>query len=226
MNDPVIDVQALTKTFVSGSDRIRVLENISFQASEGESVSIVGASGCGKSTLLNLIGGLDSVDSGSIRVGDYPVTGLGEKGLTRYRSLGVGFVFQFHYLLKDFTALENVMLPMVMAGRGRSEASELAGHALEQVKVAGRSSHYPSQLSGGERQRIALARALVNDPALILADEPTGNLDEAHKSLVADLLFSLTAESGRTLVLVTHASDLAARADRRFRLSEGALVAE
>ena len=147
-----------------------------------------------------------------------------EKDLTEYRSRLVGFVFQFHYLLKDFTALENVMLPMVMAGTGKKAAAESAEAALERVGIAPRASHYPSQLSGGERQRAALARSLVNDPALILADEPTGNLDEEHKALTADLLFSLIADSGTSLVLVTHAPDLARRAQRRFTLRDGRLI--
>ena len=224
MSNPTLTVSHLFKSFDSGSDRLSVLEDISFAAEAGESLSIVGSSGCGKSTLLNLIGGLDTVDSGRITAGEFEVTGLSEKGLTDYRSRGVGFVFQFHYLLKDFTALENVMLPMVMTGSDRRLAAEAAESALEQVKVADRAGHYPAQLSGGERQRTALARALINDPALILADEPTGNLDDRHKALVADLLFRLTSEAGRTLILVTHAADLASRADRSFHLTEGALV--
>ena len=214
----------MSKSFLSGTDHLQVLRDVDLQARTGESVAVVGSSGCGKSTLLNLIGGLETADSGRIEACGYDVSALGEKGLTRYRSLGVGFVFQFHYLLKDFTALENVMLPMVMAGRSRREAAEAAEAALDEVKVADRMSHYPSQLSGGERQRAALARALVNNPGLILADEPTGNLDEAHKELVAELLFSLTSKAGKTLILVTHAPDLASRADLMFHLSEGALV--
>jgi len=138
--------------------------------------------------------------------------------------MGVGFVFQFHYLLKDFTAAENVMLPMVMSGRSRRESLDAAMAALESVKTSDRADHYPSQLSGGERQRVALARAVINDPPLVLADEPTGNLDEDHKEMVARLLFSLTAQAGKTLLLVTHAPDLASRADRTMRLSEGRLV--
>lgn len=223
MNNPLLKIEGLNKGFDSGSDRLAVLRDISLEVGAGESVAIVGSSGCGKSTLLNLIGGLDSADTGTIDASGYQVTSLSERGLTDYRTRGVGFVFQFHYLLKDFSALENVMLPIVMAGMDRKDAAEAAMAALERVHVAARASHFPSQLSGGERQRVALARALINNPGIILADEPTGNLDEAHKSMVADLLFSLTAEAGKILIIVTHAGDLAARAGRTYRLSEGTL---
>jgi len=217
-------VEGVYKTYLSGSEEIRVLRNASLQASAGESVAVVGASGCGKSTLLNLIGGLDKVDSGSIRACGYDVDRLSEKGLTTYRSRGVGFVFQFHYLLKDFTALENVMLPALMAGTARGRAKKNAETLLERVRISNRASHFPAQLSGGERQRVALARALINNPDLVLADEPTGNLDEDHKAIVSNLLFSETAESGRVLILVTHSRELASRANRRLRLSEGQLT--
>ena len=225
MNDHTLEITDVSKTYRSGSDDLRVLRDVNLRAGAGESVAIVGASGCGKSTLLNLIGGLDRADSGEIRSCGYPVHELDERQLTAYRTRGVGFVFQFHYLLKDFTALENVMLPMVMAGRSRRRAAADAREVLSRVRVAEREGHYPAQLSGGERQRVALARALVNDPDIILADEPTGNLDEDHKTMVADLLFSLTSDAGKTLILVTHALGLAARADRTYRLSEGRLVA-
>jgi len=217
-------VEGVYKTYLSGSEEIRVLRNANLQASAGESVAVVGASGCGKSTLLNLIGGLDRVDSGSIRACGYDVDRLSEKGLTTYRSRGVGFVFQFHYLLKDFTALENVMLPALMAGTARGRAKKNAETLLERVRISNRASHFPAQLSGGERQRVALARALINNPDLVLADEPTGNLDEDHKAIVSNLLFSETAESGRVLILVTHSRELASRANRRLRLSEGQLT--
>jgi len=217
-------VKGVCKTYLSGSEEIRVLRNASLQASLGESVAIVGASGSGKSTLLNLIGGLDRVDSGSIRACGYEVDRLGEKGLTAYRSRGVGFVFQFHYLLKDFTALENVMLPALMAGAANRGAKRDAGALLERVKMGSRASHFPAQLSGGERQRVALARALVNNPDLVLADEPTGNLDEDHKAIVSDLLFSETVGSGKVLILVTHSQELASKANRCLRLTEGKIT--
>jgi len=224
VNETTVILENVSKTFKSGSEDLRVLRDVNLTASAGESLAVVGASGCGKSTLLNLIGGLDKVDSGMIRSCGYEVSKLSEKQLTAYRSGGVGFIFQFHYLLKDFTAVENVMLPMLMKGSGRRKAQTAAMQLLEKVQVDKRSSHYPSQLSGGERQRVALARALINSPRLILADEPTGNLDEKHKALVADLLFALTADSGKTLLLVTHAADLAARAGSTLKLSEGQLI--
>ena len=224
VNEPTVILAQVYKSFRSGSDDLRVLRNVSLTAHEGDSIAVVGASGCGKSTLLNLIGGLDRADSGKISACGFEVSKLNEKELTAYRSGGVGFVFQFHYLLKDFTALENVMLPMLMTGSGQRKAADEARLLLDKVRVADRADHFPSQLSGGERQRVALARALINDPQLILADEPTGNLDDDHKALIADLLFSLTVESGKTLFLVTHATDLASRADSIMRLSEGQLI--
>jgi len=224
VSERIVLVEGVYKTYLSGSEEIRVLRNANLQASLGESVAVVGASGCGKSTLLNLIGGLDRVDSGSIRACGYEVDRLGEKSLTAYRSRGVGFVFQFHYLLKDFTALENVMLPALMAGTTRRRTKSDAEALLERVRMNNRASHFPAQLSGGERQRIALARALINNPDLVLADEPTGNLDEDHKAIVSDLLFSETAGLGKVLILVTHSQDLALRADRCLRLTEGQLT--
>ncbi len=225
MNEPTLVLEGVCKTYRSGSDELRVLRDVDFSAYAGESIAVVGASGCGKSTLLNLIGGLDRADSGVIRACGYEVSRMSENRLTEYRSAGVGFVFQFHYLLKDFTAEENIMLPMLMRGVGKKEARRAADEILSKVRVENRAGHYPAQLSGGERQRVALARALVNNPDLILADEPTGNLDEDHKAMVADLLFSLTADAGKTLILVTHSADLASRAGKILSLSEGRLVA-
>lgn len=223
MNNSTVDLKQVCKTYESGSENLKVLRDVNLTASAGDSIAVVGASGCGKSTLLNLIGGLDFADSGEISACGFDVTGLSERELTAYRSGGVGFIFQFHYLLKDFSALENVMLPMMMRGTGQKKSAKAAMQLLDQVQVGGRAGHFPAQLSGGERQRVALARALINDPQLILADEPTGNLDEEHKTMVADLLFSLTSDSGKTLILVTHALDLAARADRTMKLTEGQL---
>ena len=224
MNKPLLSVRGLVKSYDSGDEKLHVIRNVDLDVAAGESVAVTGASGCGKSTLLNLIGGLDRPDSGSIISGGFRVHNAAERDLTEYRSRLVGFVFQFHYLLKDFTALENVMLPMVMAGTGKKAAAVSAEAVLERVGIAPRAAHYPSQLSGGERQRAALARALVNKPALILADEPTGNLDEEHKAVTADLIFSLIADSGTSLIIVTHAPDLARRAERRFTLRDGCLA--
>lgn len=224
MNNPILSVRCLEKSYKSGSDTLNVLNNINLEVQAGESISIMGASGCGKSTLLNLIGGLDRVTAGKIDACGYPVDELSEKNLTSYRSRVIGFVFQFHYLLKDFTAQENIMLPMLMQGTSKKQAANHARQSLEQVGILDRSTHYPAQLSGGERQRVALARALINNPRLILADEPTGNLDEKHKSLVADLIFGVIRESGKSLLLVTHAEELAVRADTRYLIKEGQLL--
>lgn len=223
MNDTILSVRGVEKSYISGSEVLRVLKDVNLEVRTGESISIMGTSGSGKSTLLNLIGGLDKADSGEIHACGYNITGMGEKEATQYRSEVVGFVFQFHYLLKDFTALENVMLPMLMQGVSRKRAETRALEFLDQAGVAERSHHYPSQLSGGERQRAALARALVNNPKLIIADEPTGNLDEEHRAMVTDLIFDLLLESGKSLLLVTHAEDLARKADRMLYLKEGLL---
>lgn len=223
MNDVILKLDGVGKTYASDAEAIRVLEDVNLELHLGESVAIMGASGCGKSTLLNVIGGLDLADKGEILSCGYQVNRLGEKSLTQYRSDAVGFIFQFHYLLKDFSMLENVMLPMVMQGRSKRDARQISMDCLERMGIAERAHHYPSQLSGGERQRAAFARALINNPQLLLADEPTGNLDEKHKSMVADLIFSLIAETRKSLVLVTHSASMAQRANRQFILREGRL---
>lgn len=223
MNNAILHMSHVEKSYQSGSDVIKVLKDVNLTVHSGESIAIMGTSGCGKSTLLNLIGGLDKLDGGIINSCGYPVNTLDEKNLSTYRSEVIGFVFQFHYLLKDFTAIENVMLPMVMQGARHKQAHEAAAEALEQVGLGNRAKHYPSQLSGGERQRAALARALINKPKLILADEPTGNLDEENKEKIAELIFSLLIESGKALLLVTHAKNLADRASKSYLLKEGLL---
>ncbi|MCK5235642.1 MAG: ABC transporter ATP-binding protein [Deltaproteobacteria bacterium] len=221
MNKPTVILAQVYKTYRSGSDDLRVLRNVSLTAHEGESIAVVGASGCGKSTLLNLIGGLDQADSGKISACGFEVSKLNEKELTAYRSGGVGFMFQFHYLLKDFTALENVMLPMLMTGSGQRKAADEARLLLDKVRVADRADHFPSQLSGGERQRVALARALINDPQLILADEPTGNLDKKTGEEVFRLLLDKNKKEGITLVVVTHNEQLASMMNRRLEMTDG-----
>ena len=180
-------------------------------------------SGSGKSTLLSIIGGLDHATSGSVRVGDWNLPSLGERKRTEYRATCVGFVFQFHYLLKDFDALENVALPAYMCGLPRKEAMDKAEALLSDVGLADRLHHFPSQLSGGERQRTAIARALVNNPPLLLADEPTGNLDSHNALLIRGLLFELAVRHGTTLLLVTHDQGLAGDASTRYELHDGRL---
>lgn len=185
---------------------------------------ITGGSGCGKSTLLNIIGGLDNCDEGLVQIDGNYINAMTESEIAAYRQNTIGFIFQFHYLLKDFTCLENVMMPLYMAGESRKRAMKKAEELLCDVKLEERLNHYPSQLSGGERQRAAMARALINDPELILADEPTGNLDEENSLIVEELLFRLVAEYGKTLIMVTHDLDLAGRGSTEYRLTLGELV--
>ncbi len=222
----VLKLDRVGKSYLTGSEELRVLANVSVELERGAILAITGESGSGKSTLLNLVAGLDAPSSGAILCGGYRVERLSERELTRYRARTIGLVFQFHYLLKDFTAAENVMIPSFMAGAPRREAAERARDLLERVGLAGRADHYPLQLSGGERQRVAVARALVNDPEIVLADEPTGNLDQRNAKVVEDLLFSLVRSLGKTLLLVTHDPGLAERAGRALHLERGELVAE
>lgn len=220
----MLTVKGLTKNFKSGSEELEVLRGIDLTVTEGETVAVTGESGCGKSTLLNLIAGIDSVTAGTIRCGKWRVESLAEDELTAYRSNVTGLIFQFHFLLKDFTAQENVMIPAFMAGLKKPAAMAAAAELLGKVGLTERLNHYPSQLSGGERQRVAVARALVNDPLLLLADEPTGNLDENNSLIVQNLLFSLVKEMGKTMVLITHDHVFSAKADRVLRLERGVLT--
>lgn len=222
-NNKIIFIQDLKKEFRTGMETLTVLDGVRFEVRIPKIVSITGESGSGKSTLLNILGGLDYATSGSIQVGGYQVDTLSEDGLTEFRKHTVGFIFQFHFLLKDFTALENVLLPGYMAGMSKEEAENKAEMLLGRVYLQDRLSHYPSQLSGGERQRVAVARAMMNEPEIILADEPTGNLDEDNSRNVEEILFSMAHETEKTLVLVTHDKDLASRADKAYNLSRGLL---
>jgi lipoprotein-releasing system ATP-binding protein len=223
MNETVINVQKLCKTYMVGSEKLVILDAIDWSLAEGEVVSVIGESGSGKSTLLNMIGGLDQADSGNIIVAGKDLCSLSEQELAGYRNSRIGFIFQFHYLLKDFTAVENIMIPALMAGDTKSEARSKALALLESVELGNRADSWPVQLSGGERQRIAAARALINDPALILADEPTGNLDRRNAAIMEDLLLGLCKSRGKTMILVTHDSDFAAKTDKVFKIREGSL---
>lgn len=220
---PVVEVSRLSRTVVSdGGAELHILDDVSFDIMAGEAVAIVGASGSGKSTLLGLLAGLDSPSGGTVRIRGQDLFALDEDGRAALRGACVGFVFQSFQLLPALTALENVMLPLELAGRRDARAEAKAW--LGRVGLAGRLGHYPRQLSGGEQQRVAVARAFAPGPALVLADEPTGNLDVATGEAVIELMFSLNAESGTTLVLVTHDTALAARCGRSLRLSAGRLV--
>ena len=204
---------------------LKVLRGVDVSLAAGEVVSIVGPSGAGKTTLLNVLSTLDRPDSGSVVVDGIEVAGLRDKALARFRNAHIGFVFQFHQLLPEFNALENAMLPALVGGRGEAEAEAAAMARLEELGLAARAKHLPSQLSGGEQQRVAVARALVNDPPLLFADEPSGNLDSANADALHDLFFDLRERHGLTIALVTHNEGLADRADRQIRLRDGLVEA-
>jgi len=225
-NKILIKVNDIVKNYKSGDETLYILKGINFEIEEGKSAAISGQSGSGKSTLLNIIGGLDKTDEGSVFVGMDEITSFSEKEITIFRSKKMGFIFQFHYLLKDFTALENVMLPAFIAGIKKKEALDRARQLLADINMEDRSSHFPSQLSGGERQRVAVARSLVNDPALILADEPTGNLDPQNSEIVTRLLFENAKKRNKTLIIVTHDKKVASNADVRLVLENGQLAKE
>ncbi len=225
-DDVIVRIRGLEKTYETSSEKLTILKNLDMDVHKGSKCVIVGKSGSGKSTLLNIIGGLDSATSGTVDVNGKIISSMEENELTEYRSRFLGLVFQFHYLLKDFTALENVFLPAYMAGTPKKDAMEKARSLLCDVGLEDRMSHLPSQLSGGERQRVAVARSLVNDPELILADEPTGNLDPANAVLIGDMLFSLSDRYHKTLILVTHDMNLAQKGSVRFFIKDGALTEE
>lgn len=221
-SDTIIRVEALGKTVPNGATGLTILRDISFEVSAGEAVAIVGVSGSGKSTLLGLLAGLDMPTAGHVRINGHDVFTLDEDGRAALRARMVGFVFQSFQLLPAMTALENVMLPLELAGS--RDARSAAQAMLERVGLGARLGHYPKQLSGGEQQRVAIARAFVTQPALLLADEPTGNLDAATGSNVIDLMFELNRERGATLLLVTHDEALSQRCDRVLRLTAGMLA--
>jgi lipoprotein-releasing system ATP-binding protein len=218
-----VDASGIGKSYIVGSRRLTVLNALSLTVERGEMVAIVGASGVGKSTLLHVLGGLDSIDGGSIRIGDADVAAMRSDDLTAFRNRHVGFVFQFHHLLPEFTALENAGMPMRIARRPASERDARAQAMLARVGLADRLTHNPGMLSGGEQQRVAIARALVMEPALLLADEPTGDLDEHTAETLHDLLREMHRERGLTSIIATHNPRLAAACDRVLRLEDGKL---
>jgi len=220
----LIRTDNIVKNYISGTETLHILKGINLKIEGGACVAVSGQSGSGKSTLLNILGGLDRTDSGKVYIGDDEITSLSEKELSVYRSKRVGFIFQFHYLLKDFTALENIMIPAFIAGMNKKDATERARSLLADVNLEDRGGHFPSQLSGGERQRVAVARSMVNDPALILADEPTGNLDPQNSDIVSELLYSGAQKRGKTLIVVTHDKKVASKASIRLVLENGQLT--
>ena len=221
----IVEIKNLEKTYVTDSERLTILKNLDLTIREGSKNVIVGDSGSGKSTLLNIIGGIDSATSGSVTAGKWNICKLKENDLAEYRSSFLGLIFQFHYLLKDFSALENVYMPAYIAGLPKKEAIERAEQLLNDVGVYERKSHLPSQLSGGERQRVAVARSLINNPSLILADEPTGNLDPNNAVMIGDLLFSMVEKYNKTLILVTHDLKLAEKGEFCYKIVDGRLEA-
>lgn len=219
-----VEAVNLDKYIENGAGKLDILQALSLQVQAGEKVAIIGSSGSGKSTLLSLLAGLDSPSHGKVLINGTEISHLDEDGRAAVRGRSMGFVFQSFQLLPSLTALENVMLPLQLAGR--KDAREKSSAALERVGLGQRLSHYPRQLSGGEQQRVAIARAFAPQPAILFADEPTGNLDEHTGERIVELLFSLNAESGTTLILVTHDMKLAMRCQRRLRLYDGQLHEE
>ena len=218
----MIQLENITKSFGS----LQVLRGIDLQIEKGEVVSIVGPSGAGKTTLLQIMGTLDAPDTGMVRIDGTEVGRMKEKELSAFRNRRIGFVFQFHQLLPEFTALENVMIPALIAGLGRPEAQSSALEMLKLLGLADRAAHKPSELSGGEKQRVAVARALINHPAVVLADEPSGSLDTHNKAELHQLFFDLRDRLGQTFVIVTHDESLACITDRTIHLKDGAVVQE
>lgn len=216
----MIKVEGIKKRF----DDLEVLHGVSLEVKRGEIVSLVGASGAGKTTLLQIIGTLMKADEGRVTIDGISPEGLDDKALSMFRNLKIGFVFQFHHLLEEFSARENVMLPMLIAGVKQSDAKQRADELLALVSMSHRAEHKPSALSGGEQQRVAVARALANNPAVVLADEPTGNLDSATRDEIQRLFFTLRERTGQTFIIVTHDEKLASMSDRKIVMSDGRIL--
>lgn len=224
MTDWVIEANNLSRRYEEGSGRVDVLNGVDLQVARGERLAIIGSSGSGKSTLLHLLGALDKPTTGEVQIAGENITAMRAKAAGDARNRLLGFVYQFHHLLAEFNALENVALPLMIRGAKPSEAEERAEHYLNRVGLASRLTHKPGQLSGGERQRAAIARALVTEPCCVLADEPTGNLDDQNSGMIYELLTELSQDSDTAFVVVTHDSALAARMDRTLLLKDGALA--
>ncbi|MGD0578298.1 MAG: ABC transporter ATP-binding protein [Bryobacteraceae bacterium] len=223
---PILELSGVTKWIDTGAHRVDILRGIDLQVRRGEYVAVMGASGCGKSTLLGLLAGLDGPSTGSIRVDGEEISGLDENRLAELRGRKIGFVFQSYQLIPTLTAEENVLLPAELAGELGPAAFERARHLLDTVGLSARRDHYPVQLSGGEQQRVALARAFMRRPPLLLADEPTGNLDSQSGQQVLELLLSLNRQEGATLVLVTHDPELAGHASRILTMKDGLIICD
>ena len=223
MSNTILACEAVCKNYYDGQLNVQVLDNLTLQVDKGRSIGIVGASGSGKSTLLHILGGLDKPTSGRVSLMGQDLSELSQKQLSGLRNRHLGFVYQFHHLLPEFSALENVMMPLLIGKRPKEQARERALLMLEKVGLKDRVQHRPGELSGGERQRAAIARALVTDPACLLADEPTGNLDRKNALNILDMMMELKQELGTALVVVTHDDEMAARFDRVLNMTDGAL---
>ena len=223
MSNTILACEAVCKNYYDGQLNVQVLDNLTLQVEKGRSIGIVGASGSGKSTLLHILGGLDKPTSGRVSLMGQDLSQLSQKQLSGLRNRHLGFVYQFHHLLPEFSALENVMMPLLIGKRPKEQARERALLMLEKVGLKNRVQHRPGELSGGERQRAAIARALVTDPACLLADEPTGNLDRKNALNILDMMMELKQELGTALVVVTHDDEMAARFDRVLNMTDGAL---
>jgi lipoprotein-releasing system ATP-binding protein len=224
MNSNIIELKNIYKSYNTGPQRVEVLKGIDLTIAEGEVALIVGPSGVGKSTLLHVLGALDIPDSGEVVVDGKRLNTLNEEEQARFRNQSIGFVFQFHHLLPEFTALENVYLPSMMHEPFSAEKEDYARFLLNEVGLSHRLEHKPGELSGGEQQRVAVARALINKPRVLLADEPTGNLDSANSRLLFDLLLDLNQKFNQTLVVVTHAENMAHRAKRTIQMEDGRIA--
>jgi putative ABC transport system ATP-binding protein len=224
--ESIISVEEVVKTYSTGDVQVQALRGVSLDVMPGEMVAIMGPSGCGKTTLLNCISGLDAFDSGTVRIGGVDITTLNDKQKTSYRAHNMGFIFQTYNLLPVLSAVENVELPLVVSGANPRQARELAIQALERVSLADKANQRPSQLSGGQRQRVTIARALVNEPAIVWADEPTGALDSRTANEIMDLMEQLNEEKGQTFVVVTHDAGVGRRCDRLVTMSDGQISGE
>ena len=224
--DKLLEITNLIKKYSNKAETLHILKGINFNLNHGEKVSITGESGSGKTTFLNMIGGLDTVTDGSIKLNGVDITKLDENEITVFRNKKFGFIFQSHYLIEEFNSLENVMIPFLINNFNKKKAKEKARDLLSYMGLEKRLNHHPSQLSGGEKQRVAIARAFINNPSLILADEPTGNLDEKNAQKVLELLFNITTLKKHSLIIVSHSSQIAKMADFHYQLEDGILRIE
>jgi lipoprotein-releasing system ATP-binding protein len=222
----MVEVTGLVKTFTDDAGSFDVIRDTSFSIKKGEMVSLVGRSGAGKTTLLQILGGLDRPTSGIVKIAGKDIGKMKSAELAAFRGKSIGFVFQFHHLLPDFTALENVVIPGMIAGKKKQDCTKRATELLELLGLTRQSTHFPSELSGGERQRVALARAMFNEPALVLADEPTGNLDKQNGKLLLDLFQKANRELGQTFLIATHNSDMSEGLHREIHIEDGKIISK